>query len=97
MLYYYLLFFFITVGAKLILALVMIFFILPSDRRCVECDEETLLLGGTRAGRLRARLSLGLVQWRWCPRCGWEGMARRVSDPGVPSDAPTNSTTSSRR
>lgn len=76
--YYYLLFFFVTVGAKLVLALAMIYFLLPSERTCSECDGETLLLGGSRGARFRTRLFFGRVQWRWCPRCGWEGMSRRV-------------------
>lgn len=74
---YYLLFFFVTVGAKLLLALVMIYFLLPRERSCTQCDGETLLMGAGRAGRVGTRLFLGRVQWRWCPRCGWEGMARR--------------------
>ena len=84
--WYYLLFFFVTVGAKLILALAMIYYLLPGDRFCSECDGETLLLGGNRGARLRARLFLGRVQWRWCPRCGWEGMSRPVTDPPPPAD-----------
>ena len=78
---YYLLFFFVTVGAKLLLALVMIYFLLPSDRRCSQCDGETLLLGAGRAGRLRRSLFLGRVQWRWCPACGGEALARRAPEP----------------
>ena len=86
--WYYLLFFFVTVGAKLILALAMIYYLLPSDRTCSECDGETLLMGGNRASRLRSRLFLGKVQWRWCPRCGWEGMSRRVVEPPPSADVP---------
>ena len=78
---YWALFFFVTVGAKLVLAVVMIYFLLPADRRCAECDEQTILLGGGRAGRLRTRLFLGRVHTRWCPRCGWQGLSRRVPDP----------------
>ncbi|MBW3631006.1 MAG: hypothetical protein KY464_17165 [Gemmatimonadetes bacterium] len=78
--WYYLLFFFVTVGAKLVMALVMIYYLLPNDRLCAECDSETFLLGGNRWARLRTRLFLGRVRWRWCPRCGWEGMSRRVVD-----------------
>jgi hypothetical protein len=74
---YYLLFFFVTVGAKLLLALVMIYFLLPRERSCTQCDGDTLLMGASRAGRIATRLLLGRVQWRWCPQCGWEGMARR--------------------
>lgn len=76
MLYYYLLFFFITVGAKFILALVMIYLLLPADRRCGECDEETLLLEAHPVVRAVTRLTPGRLQRRWCPRCGQEGFAR---------------------
>ena len=78
---YWVLFFFVTVGAKLVMAVMMIYFLLPADRCCAECDEETILLGGTPGGRLRTRLFLGRVQTRWCPRCGWQGLSRRVPDP----------------
>lgn len=70
---YYLLFFFVTVGAKLLLAMVMIYLLFPSDRTCNTCDEETILV---RSGRLLAVLAFGRLQKRWCPRCGWEGFAR---------------------
>ena len=86
MLYWYL-FFFVTVGAKLVGAALMIYLLLPTDRRCSRCDEETLLMRPNRMGRIGARLFFGRVQWRWCPRCGWEGLARRgkrpVSQPGA--------------
>lgn len=77
--YYWLLFFFLAFGAKLVLALAMIYFILPTDRTCVHCDEDTLLIRANRMGRVAFAFSLGRVQWRWCPRCGWEGLARRVT------------------
>jgi ribosomal protein S27AE len=92
---YWSLFFFLTVGAKLVLAALMIFLLLPSDRRCSRCDEETLLMRPTRLGRAGAWLSRGRVQRRWCPRCGWEGLARwrreRYSQAGLALDstAPT--------
>jgi hypothetical protein len=78
MLYYWLLFFFVAFGAKALLAFIMIYLLLPSDRSCAQCDEETLWIRSNRAGRLGSALSLGRVQWRWCPRCGWEGLARRA-------------------
>jgi hypothetical protein len=84
MLYYYLLFFFVTVGAKLVLALLMIYLLLPTDRRCGECDEETLLLEGHRLVRLVTRWTPGRLQRRWCPRCGRESFARPAF--GVESD-----------
>ena len=79
MLLYYLLFFFVALGAKLLLALCMIYLLLPTDPRCSGCDEPTLLIRATRGGQLGRWLTLGRVQWRWCPRCGQEGMARRIS------------------
>jgi len=84
----YLLFFFLTVGAKLVLATIMIYYLLPADRTCTDCDGETLLMGGNPTGRLWARVFLGRVQWRWCPRCGREGMTRRTSEArGLPGAA----------
>ena len=55
MLYYYLLFFFLTVGAKLVLALAMIYLLLPTDRRCGDCNGETLLVEGHRLVRIATR------------------------------------------
>lgn len=81
MLYYYLLYFFIAVGAKLLLAMLMIYLLLPDDGVCGECDGETLLIRPRVLGRLAARLAMGRVQWRWCSRCGWEGLARRTRRP----------------
>ena len=95
--WYYLLFFFVTVGAKLILALVMIYYLLPGDRLCSDCDGETLLMGGDRGGRVRRRLFLGRVQWRWCPRCGWEGMSRRLADAPPAAEIATGSASRSGR
>jgi hypothetical protein len=76
---YYLLFSFLAVGAKLILALVMIYFLLPGDRDCNQCDNETFLLQLAGGHRWLARLCLGRLQRRWCPQCGWEGYARAHS------------------
>jgi hypothetical protein len=78
MLYYWILFFFVAFGAKVILAFVMIFLLLPSDRTCSQCDGETLWIRSHRTGRWGSSLTLGRLHWRWCPRCGWEGVARRV-------------------
>jgi hypothetical protein len=79
MLYYYLLFFFIAVGAKFILALIMIYLLLPGgDYRCMHCDAETLLLGGDRAALFVRRTLRARLQRRWCPTCGRESLARPV-------------------
>lgn len=90
MLYYYLLFFFVAVGAKFILAMITIYLLLPSDRRCNRCDAETLLLRPSRTGRLALAVFLGRAQWRWCPRCDWHGLGRAGRAPlpgsGMPVD-----------
>lgn len=78
MLYYWILFFFVAFGAKVILAFAMIYFLLPSDRFCGECSGETLLMQGNRLVRTVFRLTRGHMQQRWCPGCGWEGLARRA-------------------
>ena len=76
--YYWLLFIFVAFVAKALLAFVMIYILLPNDRFCAQCDEETLLIRGDRLARIGSRLTFGRLQWRWCPRCEWEGMARRI-------------------
>lgn len=73
---YYALFLFVAFGAKLVLALVMIFLLLPDDERCSECDGETLMLRMGPAGRLTSWLLFRQLQRRWCPHCGWEGLSR---------------------
>lgn len=83
--FYYLLFLFIAFGVKLILALVMIYMLLMVDTRCNGCGEETLLIAPTGWSRWLSRMMLGRVQRRWCPRCGWYGLARRVPPPREPS------------
>lgn len=85
---YYLLFFFVAFGAKLLLALIMIYLLLPTDGRCSGCDAETLLIRPRRLGRVGAALSFGRVQWRWCSRCRWEGLARRSDPPHEPAHLP---------
>lgn len=96
MLYYYLLFFFITVGAKFVLAFMTIYLLLPTDRRCGDCDEETLLLESSRLVRLVARLSPGRLQRRWCPRCGHEGFARPALRAGHTPERTTRTRTPTR-
>lgn len=81
MLFYWLLFFFLALGAKAVLACVMIYCLLPSDRKCSQCDSDTLLIRMTRLGRIGSALSLGRVQYRWCTGCRWEGLARHSGPP----------------
>jgi hypothetical protein len=88
MLFYYTLFLFIAFGSKLLLALVMIYLLLPSERSCNSCDGETLMIHPTGTGGLLARLSRGRIQQRWCPRCEWYGLSRRVPPPPSLQEAP---------
>jgi len=72
----YSLFFFVAFGSKAVLALVTIYFIIPSERSCPECDGDTIPLRMSLPGRVMARLLMRTVERRWCPRCRWEGMTR---------------------
>ena len=81
---YWVLFGFVALGAKLILAAITIYLLLPTDRRCNGCDDETLLLRMERGSRLLSLVLLGRIQRRWCPRCGWEGLARGRWHPILP-------------
>lgn len=72
----WLLFFFVAFGSKVLLATAMIYLILEEERGCPSCDRETLLVRMGPMGRIASLLSMGRVQKRWCPRCGWEGLTR---------------------
>ena len=79
--YHWLFFFFIAFGAKVLLAFAMIYLLLPADTECSQCGDTTLLIRANRIGRAGFALTRGRVQWRWCPVCRWEGLARRGSGP----------------
>ena len=83
----WLLFFFLAFGAKVVLAVAMIFLVLDSERDCAACATDTLPLQMTGWNRVLSVLSLGVVQRRWCPRCKWEGLTRtgRLNRPGAVS------------
>jgi hypothetical protein len=82
--YYWLLFYFIAFISKALLAFVMIYLLLPDDGLCGECEEPTLLIRPNRFGRIAFALSLGKIQWRWCPRCGRESLARHTKPASRP-------------
>jgi hypothetical protein len=73
------LFGFVIIGARLLLALVVIYFLTPKQTACIGCDGETLVLtaahGFTSLGRLLA------VERRWCVRCGRTTLTRQVAPP----------------
>jgi len=90
----YLLFIFVAFGSKLVLALLTIYYLFPSDASCPGCDGETLLVRMSRGGRLLSLVFLGRVRSRWCPRCRWEGLTRPRAAPAhrrVPRVVPMRS------
>jgi hypothetical protein len=88
---YYALFFFVALGAKLLLALVTIYLLFPTEASCVECDGETLPVRPAYLGGMLARLAANRLQWRWCPRCGWEGLSRTHRLRARPTPLPSRS------
>ena len=70
----------LVIVLPLVLSLAMGYRGLPNGRGCPLCGNETLRLQ-SRWLRL-ARLGSGQrLHSRWCPRCGWEGVARVVELP----------------
>lgn len=61
--------------------------LLRPAKSCPACFRRTLLI---RRPVLRAML--WMAEWRWCPACGWEGLARRQT----PEDAWTPTSSQSR-
>jgi hypothetical protein len=53
--------------------------LLPTGRDCPRCTAETLPIRSALLRPLRK-----LVSQRWCPACGWEGMARVSAPQPVP-------------
>ena len=59
------------VVARIIIATIFFFYILPEGDRCINCDAPTL--------RVQPALWHKLFPWlrpSWCYRCGWKGMLR---------------------
>jgi hypothetical protein len=94
MVLYWILFFFVAFIAKALLAFAMIYLLLPAERTCSDCDEETVLMQAGRLGRIGFALLGGRIQRRWCPHCGWEGLTRRTRGTppatGSPKHAPSS-------
>lgn len=70
-----------TIGVKVLLALVAIYYLLPADRRCTACDSETLPLVTGRG--LRMVYGMLRLQKRWCPGCGRVDLARQDKQPRI--------------
>jgi hypothetical protein len=74
----------VTLGAKFLLGLVFVYYLLPGDHTCETCDRETLPLQSRRGLRLLARWC-GLER-RWCTRCGTTAIVRRSGGGGGVTD-----------
>ena len=85
----WLLFFFVAFGAKLVLAVAMIYLMLDSERDCASCATETIPIQMKGWSRLLAFITLAYVQRRWCPHCEWEGLTRtgHLNRAGAPSSS----------
>lgn len=71
----------ILAGVGLIAALTA-FHVLPTGRICAQCGVPTT------AVRLRRGFSWAerWFHWRWCARCGWEGLGRRMGTRNLSSE-----------
>lgn len=67
-----------TLGSKVVLALIFIYYLLPDERGCAACGGETIRLVTRGIWRV---LGSARLQRRWCPACGRSALARsgRVS------------------
>jgi hypothetical protein len=60
-------------------------------RDCPACFKPTLALR-----RVWLRRAAPWLEWRWCPHCGWQGPARRITGadhavwPGDPTPRPSD-------
>jgi hypothetical protein len=76
------LFGFVIIGARVLLAIVVIYLLTPSQRSCVGCDGETITVaaapGFVRVGQLVR------IERRWCTRCGRMTLIRSTGAPHEP-------------
>jgi hypothetical protein len=83
---YWLFFFafgFVVLGARLLLALLVIYYLTPMQSRCIGCDGDTITIAPVRglagAGRLLR------LERRWCVRCGRTTLTRCPPAPVEPA------------
>ena len=63
------------VVVRVLIVAVLGLLIIRPVRECPACFEPTVPIRLPLLLRLARRF-----EWRWCPACGWEGPARRVSE-----------------
>jgi hypothetical protein len=70
------LFWFVLLGSKLLLSAIVIYMLLPKDRRCALCDAEILPLASPRAASRILRV-MGIQRY-WCMECDRHSLGRPV-------------------
>ncbi len=77
----------VTIGVKCALGVAIIYYLLPTDRRCVACDGDTIPLCARRGLGWLVRLTR--AERRFCLGCGRTTVARRrpisVAVPAAPA------------
>lgn len=71
----------VTLGVKVLLGLVLIYNLFPSDGPCAACDGETVPLQNGKG--LRALGRACRIERRWCLRCGATMLARKARAPSA--------------
>ncbi|HEX7050263.1 MAG TPA: hypothetical protein VF188_08695 [Longimicrobiales bacterium] len=67
-----------TIGSKILLALAIIYALLPTGEQCSVCDAGTVPLAAPPGLTAPARLLR--IQRRWCPHCGETVLTRRAPE-----------------
>jgi len=77
------------VGLRVMMVGMLVLFIIRPVRGCPACFRDTFPLRKWWLRWITFRM-----EWRWCPSCGWEGLARRMPagaragpGPRIPADA----------
>jgi hypothetical protein len=65
------------VGLRVMAVGVLALFIIRPVRGCPACFQDTAPLRKRWLTLVSRRM-----EWRWCPACGWEGLARRIRGRG---------------
>ena len=77
---------FVLFGTKVILGVIVIWWLIPSDASCLSCDAPVLPLEPW-PGSARLLRAFGLAR-RWCMECGRESLGRSASVHGAGPAAP---------
>jgi hypothetical protein len=67
--------FFVLLGSKILLGMVVVYMLLPTERECAICDAELLTVAVS--GPARLLLAVLRLERRWCMECRRDSLARR--------------------